>query len=120
MASKIDQSGRKPPMPKSRPKQRISRQRRKTMNATAEYNAMRDIYLKENPNCCMCVSPATQVHHIVSGTAGRARSLLNPNTWLGVCADCHGLVAEFAVRYQRVIKCEDVLRAIKEAQRPRL
>jgi hypothetical protein len=115
MASKIDQSGRKPPMPKSRPKQRISRQRRKTMNATAEYNAVRDIYLEQNPHCSNpgCSFFATQVHHIVGGTAGRARSLRNPDTWLGVCSEhCHNEVASQPVMVQAALKALMITKTI--------
>ena len=90
-AYQINPDHRKPPVnpPAKKPKQRISRQRRKRLDRDAEYNAMRDIYLEENPECFACFDDATQVHHICSGVAGRAASLLNPDTWLPCCQNCH-------------------------------
>ncbi len=86
---------RKPPVvdpDKPRPS-RVTRQRRARLNRDAEYNAFRDLYLEQNPCCVLCDKPATQVHHIVGGVAGRGRSLLNPDTWLGVCGtECHELI----------------------------
>jgi 5-methylcytosine-specific restriction endonuclease McrA len=113
MASMIDPKIRKPTPPEKRPKQRISRQRRKTMDRTAEYNAMRDIYLEENPRCYMCHREATQVHHIVRGTAGRARSLRNTNAWLGLCQNCHEIIPRYSLQLQSLMKQDEVRETIE-------
>jgi 5-methylcytosine-specific restriction endonuclease McrA len=68
---------------------RISRQKKQRMTKDQEYLRLRDIYLDENPACCSCGIPASEVHHICRGV-NRGRSLLNVDTWLGLCRDCHG------------------------------
>jgi hypothetical protein len=79
------------PQPKVNPEGKpLSRRNRSRMKLDDIYNCMADIYLECNPNCAMCDgSRANQVHHICRGDAGRAASLLNTDTWLGVCSDCH-------------------------------
>lgn len=106
MASYIKFPDRDLPPSSAKPKQRISRQRRKRLDRDAEYNAMRDIYLEQNPTCSYCWSrPSQQVHHIVRGVAGRARSLLNPDTWLGVCSvECHEAIERMTLREQIDLK----------------
>ncbi len=102
-------ANRKPPTPAKKPKQRISRQRRKRMDRDAEYLALRDIYLEQNPDCVCCGKPATQVHHIVGGTAGRARSLLNSDTWLAACSiECHKELADLSKDMQCQLKCDNI------------
>jgi hypothetical protein len=107
---------RKPPAPQPKKlKQRISRQRRKRLDRDAIYLALRDIYLEENPTCMIgiCQSPATEVHHICSGTAGRAASLLNQDTWLGVCHDCHDWIESKPIWQQIEFKIEAVRETIR-------
>jgi hypothetical protein len=100
-----------------RVKRRTSRQKRERQTRDEEYLALRDIYLEENPTCVNCALQASEVHHIISGTAGRARSLLNPNTWLGVCNGCHRLVEKMSVLRQFTLKCEDVCRTIERLRK---
>jgi hypothetical protein len=103
---------RKPPVPSEKPRQPISRQKRKTMDGKAVYNTLRDIWLEQNPDCAICQGPATEVHHIVSGTAGRARSLLNQNTWLSVCRPCHEQAEGAPYEIELMAKIKDVLNTI--------
>ncbi len=84
-------------------KPRITRQRAKRMSEDAEYNAVRDVYLRENPQCCWCLKPASQVHHIAGGIH-RRKSLANPDTWLPVCDVCHEYIAAQPVKLQCLIK----------------
>ena len=106
------------PVPRrSEKKQRTSRQRRERQKRDAEYLVLRDIYLEENPRCAVCEGKAVEVHHIVCGVAGRARSLLNSDTWLGVCSKCHeeveGLHWLTQVELKQVAIKETVLRLMK-------
>lgn len=100
-----------PKVDKSR--KRLSRQRRDRLTTDEEYNALRDIYLEQNPACEMCGKPATEVHHIVCGTAGRAASLLNSNTWLGVCEACHRKCESLNWRTQMMQKLRSVRKTIE-------
>jgi hypothetical protein len=111
---------RKPPVPQERPKQRISRQRRKRLDKDAEYTALMDIYLEQNPICAApyCYKQSTAIHHIVRGTAGRARSLLNTNTWLGVCGDeCHDQLERLSWCEQVEIKQSEVRMTIERLRK---
>jgi hypothetical protein len=75
---------------------------------------MRDIYLEENPSCVRCGRRARQVHHIAGGTAGRAASLLNSDTWLGVCSsECHEAVDRMTIEAQIRLKQKKVRETIK-------
>lgn len=97
---------------------RVTRQRRERLNRDAEYLALRDIYLEENPECVQCGKPATQVHHIVGGVAGRARSLLNSDTWLGVCStECYETIASISWLGQSAIKAVMVKKTIERLRR---
>jgi cytochrome c553 len=82
------------------------------MDRDAIYNAIRDVYLLENPNC-WCGYPATEVHHIVRGTAGRSRALLNTNTFLGVCGDCHGRIEKMPWVDQVAIKQATIIQTVE-------
>lgn len=97
----------KGPVPRQQPKDnpKITRQRRERMDATAEYNAIRDNYLEQHGQCCWCMQRATEVHHIYGGIH-RADSLLDEETWLPVCQDCHRIVEGFSKRTQLYIKYE--------------
>lgn len=82
---------------------RITRQKAQRMTEDAEYNALRDVYLRENSQCCWCTMQATEVHHICGGVA-RRKSLTNPDTWLPVCQECHRVIEALPVRVQCLIK----------------
>lgn len=104
---------RKTPMKRGPLKRRITRQRRARMDRDAEYLALEDIYLEENPSCVNCPDYAKQVHHICRGPAGRAASLLNQDTWLGVCGDvCHAEVDALPLEDQIRMKQFQVLETI--------
>lgn len=76
--------------------QRYNRSRRKTEqrkdreNRDAEYNVVADIVKEENQECAYCGQKLPpdqlQIDHICSGTAGRAATLLNPDTWNVSCS----------------------------------
>lgn len=73
----------------------------------AAYTTLRAVYLEENPICTRpgCMKDANQIHHIVRGTAGKARSRLNSDTWLGVCSDeCHGFIDSLHPDLQKALK----------------
>lgn len=110
--SRIDSNFRKPPAPQPAKPKRLSRQKRKRMAEDAEYNAMRDIYLEENPSCVYCGQQSTQVHHIVRGK-DRRKGLRNPSGWLEVCGVCHDLVEKLSWEIQACIKQNAVLRTIE-------
>jgi hypothetical protein len=100
---------RKPPAEQPKKLKRpISRQRMARMDRDAIYNAIRDVYLLENQKCAICPTDATEVHHIASGTAGRSRSLLNPNAWLGLCRKCHECIPAYSIAEQIKLKQFDV------------
>jgi|GEM_PF-4651452 len=107
-----------PTPPAQKGRRKITRQRRKRLDRDAEYLVLRDIYLEENPVCAMCASwPSSQVHHVVRGTAGRARSLLNSDTWLGVCANCHDEVEKLTPAAQIKLKQKCVKETIERLRR---
>jgi 5-methylcytosine-specific restriction endonuclease McrA len=112
MGYMIDPDRRKPPgEPPQKPKRPLSRQKLKTMDRTAVYNAIRDVYLEENPKCCSCGCAACEVHHICRG-ANRGRSLLNVDTWLGLCGDCHRQMDNTTLEAQIRLKLSAVRYAI--------
>lgn len=103
-----------------KPKRRVSRQRRERMDRDAEYLAVRDVYLESNPVCSRpgCGRAAVSVHHIVRGTAGRSRSLLNADTYLGVCSDeCHDAIEKMTPDAQIKLKQRTVRATIERLRR---
>lgn len=92
---------------------RLTKQRRKRMSRDEEYRTLAEIYLVENPQCVLCGGVASQVHHVCSGIAGRAASLLNSDTWLGVCANCHTTIEHYPKRIQRLLKQDQVREAME-------
>lgn len=78
------------PSPKARkPMKRVSDNRRKE---NAVYLKLAAIYKEQNPACVHCgyhMGDELQCDHIVSGTAGRAASLLNFDTINSVCQVDH-------------------------------
>ncbi len=61
----------------------------KLKKANGEYAILRAAFLRENPICKAtrkgCSGHATEVHH----KAGRGKNLLQVDTWLAVCHNCH-------------------------------
>ena len=108
MASMIDPKShhQSPPPAVEKPqRQGWSRQRHKNMPENELYLRLREIYLAENPYCAKCGRPANQVHHIVRGTAGKARSRLNSDTWLGACSiECHDAIEKMTWEQQTKLK----------------
>ena len=78
----------------------LSRRKRSRMTLDDIYNAMSDIYLECNPECAVCGGKANQTHHICRGDAGRAATLLNSDTWLPLCGECHEMVDGMKVARQ--------------------
>jgi hypothetical protein len=97
-----------PPPKAAKPKgRRVSRQRRERLNDDAFYLVLHDAYLAANPICTRpgCVRPSRFIHHICSGTAGKAASLLNTNTWLEYCdEECHEFIECLPFELQRALK----------------
>ncbi len=81
----------------------ITRQKLKRMDDNEIYLGMRDVYLQENPVCVRCPNRAIEVHHVIRGV-NRSKSLLNPDTWLGVCSACHDRVERLPWRKQMQLK----------------
>lgn len=61
----------------------------KLKKGNAEYSLLRKAFLAQHPVCQAilkgCTVHANQVHH----KAGRGKNLLQVDTWLAVCANCH-------------------------------
>ena len=106
----------KPPAPSQPKPARVTRQRRERLNRDAEYLVLRDIYLEENPCCVICPTDATEVHHICRGIY-RHRSLLNQDSWLGVCHDCHEHVESMTVPQQIKLKLFTVKKTIERLRK---
>ncbi len=120
--TRVDPGRWQPPNPKDiEPRKAIiTRQKRKAMTDEQEYNAVRDIYLEENPICAYpkCGRPANQVHHIVRGTAGKARSRKNPNTFLGACSEKHhDLIEKMTPEKQIKLKLKTVRETIERLRK---
>jgi hypothetical protein len=81
------------------------------------YLALRDVYLHENPRCAMCRGASQCVHHVVRGVAGRARSLLNSDTWLGLCNTCHDAVERLPIAEQVKLKQSAVKATIERLRK---
>lgn len=106
-----------PPAPQPAKKPKLTRQRRKRMDEDAVYNAIRDVYLEQNPLCMYCGFMASaEVHHICRGK-DRRRSLLNPETWLGLCRSCHDFVEKFSWEIQVCIKQNAVRTTIERLRK---
>lgn len=109
-----------PPPKAEKPKgRRVTRQRRERLNRDAEYLVLRDIYLQQNPLCVFraCGRPASEVHHVVRGTAGRSRSLLNSDTYLGVCHEHHDAIEKLTPEQQIKLKQRTVRQTIERLRR---
>jgi hypothetical protein len=107
---------RKVPAPSDRPKVRISRAKRQRINDDAVYLAMRDEYLNANPICCNCPKFASCVHHVCRGVY-RANSLLNVDTWLGCCIECHEKIECMTIAAQIKLKQQTVAETIKRLRK---
>ncbi len=98
--------------PKKVLKQRISRQRRQRLDKDAEYLAVRDIYLGDNPICAECGQHSTRYHHFCNG-ATRGSSLTNTDLGMGGCEE-HGkawdnkgdypMAKQFAIKFRAMLK----------------
>ena len=88
--------------PKKKPRQNNtdSRKERQTFYNNAKSTKLRLIKLKNNPLCEKCfeseiITPATQVHHIISFMTGRNADekillFLEYNNLMSICDSCHG------------------------------
>lgn len=105
--TRINPDLRKPhvPPPKVNSKKySLNRRSRKGKTDDELYLVLRDVYLECNPLCVVCDATAGEVHHIVSGGAGKEASRLNQDTWLGVCRRCHVIVESLPWNIQAAIK----------------
>lgn len=124
---RINPDFRKPPKPEdvkvnvariSRRKRKPTDQQKRRMTADEEYNAISDIYKEQNFRCVRCgrVFDPDNVEglendHIVCGTAGRSASLLNCDTWILQCHECHGKA--WSVEEKAAAKLKQCLAAIE-------
>jgi hypothetical protein len=100
------------PPPKVAANKRLNRRTKPRMKLDELYNAVRDVYLEANPFCALCGHASTAVHHICSGNAGRSATLLNSDTWLPICGDCHPIIERHVKPIQAEIKCSHVRETI--------
>ncbi len=79
-----------------------------------EYAVLRKLYLSLNPHCSIaeCLKYAVEIHHVCSGTAGRAATLLNTDTWVGCCVQHHSLIESWPLSVQAAVKAAAVMRTI--------
>lgn len=80
--------------------------------ANREYAKVREVYLRENPYCAVCLlCTAVEIHHLCSG-GNRADSLVNTDTVLGLCHACHERVQGTKINWQVSTKVRQVIRTI--------
>lgn len=92
---------------------KLNRKKREKLNRNETYLAVKSIYLEENPQCVRCGKPAHEIHHVCRG-CHRERSLLNTDTWLGVCGtECHDLVERLSIEKQIHLKLTTTRRTIE-------
>ena len=85
---------------------------KKRAAANREYAKVREVYLRENPQCACCGGAlATELHHICSG-GSKAKSLVNTETIVPLCHDCHVSVQHYETNAQVRMKLEYVIKAI--------
>lgn len=82
--SQLKRSGRLRPVSKKRAKQK------------RQMKPLEQLYLDANPHCQFHLGgkgeegiPAIEIHHLVSGSAGKPRAEKMPQTWIATCRDCH-------------------------------
>lgn len=85
---------------------------KKRAAANREYAKVREVYLRENPECPVCRRfAAAEIHHICSG-GNRASSLANSDTWIGLCGMCHVIMQAATTEMQVYTKLTATLRTI--------
>jgi hypothetical protein len=111
---------RKTPEPATK-KAKTSRKKLSKQTQNETYLTLKQLYLQENPKCARpgCLHNAQFIHHVCRGTA-RGGSLLNTDTWLGVCSDeCHDYIERLHYSLQSMLK-QDCVRETIERLRPRM
>lgn len=106
-----------PPAPPAAPRTSRKKLDKQTINET--YLTLKQIYLKENPKCTRpdCLHDAVFIHHVCRGNY-RKGSLLNTDTWLGVCSDeCHDVIEKLHYTLQRMLKQDCVRETIERLRR---
>lgn len=93
---------------KKTPLRRVNPKRAK---ANREYAKIRAVYLRENPECGWCCNKASEIHHLCSG-GSRAKSLVNSDTWLGLCGQCHEELQAAPIVSQVYVKVRQVIATI--------
>lgn len=76
----------------------LKRKKRQKIYRSAKWRRMSNAYLRSHPLCEMCrqcgvVTPAVDVHHIISFTQFDGLKMLetayNPNNLMALCKECH-------------------------------
>ncbi len=113
----VKKSPRRPNKDGSPKRPALTRQRRERLSKDATYLVLRDLYLESNPFCVRCGKKSTQVHHVCRGQF-RAQSLLNTDTWLGVCgSECHDAVEKLPIEKQVALKQRTVRLTIERLRK---
>lgn len=114
------------PMPPSASKPKPTSRRKPLKRETSDRAAKNRIkdkvkaaYFADNPECDGdCGEDSYEFHHICRG-ANRARSLMNPNTALGGCPDCHKVWDGMSIAEQVAIKWLAIVRAVNRYLAPK-
>jgi ribosomal protein L32 len=73
-------------------KNRINKVSEKKKKEDRAYYALRDVFLKNHPQCKLnlqgCFLRSTDVHHVHR----RGQNYLNVKTWMALCRNCHEYV----------------------------
>lgn len=99
--------------PEERKKPRLTKQRRERMSDDQTYNQVAAIYKAEHPYCMFCGEESANLatDHICRGVAGRASSLLDFDTWINQCPQCHE--KSQAVEVKVLAKLRNVIVAVE-------
>lgn len=64
-----------------------------------EYRIVRDIFMKDNPNCECCGMPSQDLHH----KKGRGKNLSELKYFMSVCRKCHNYIHENPKRSRELL-----------------
>lgn len=115
MASMVKPRAQYSPPPKpDKDRKRMRPNTKERAKDNREYGVLRELYLSLNPDCVIeeCQRPALEIHHVCSGTAGKAATLLNTDTWLGCCTNHHAILEALPLSVQADVKAGAVRRTI--------
>jgi hypothetical protein len=115
MASMVKPRKQYEPPPKAdKDRKRLRPATKERAKDNREYAVLRELYLSLNPDCVIeeCTREAIEIHHVCSGTAGRAATLLNSDTWLACCTHHHQVLEALPLSVQAAVKAAAVARTI--------